>query len=480
MRIESVEGWLVQKNRLELIQDIGSRDMDSKDTLQDFIQWGVDAFPAKKYVLVFWGHGLGAVDGYGGDEAYGHKKMKLPVMQSALHDAYQKTGVKFGLIGFDACKMAGLEVAYALRQYGEYMVAAVDYTNKNGWDYQAVFQTLNQRPDISPVDLAEVIAVSYRNHSLQNQEDEDLQQSVIRLSKVEEVVKEVDLFSKKLVDLLPQPQTFSQLADARNRAENYADEADMVDLADFSAYIGQTIRNDEGAEKIARAVEQAVVSNMKSPEHPKGKGISIYFPAEDKARFQEKADIYQQIDFSPYIQTAHLPVFPGIDKTCSHGRQRQNKRMTRRISMKMMDRMEQLQEEHLAILRTWFQDAEVQKRMEGMEPLEEWYGYVKENDSYFVWIAFLGEQPVGVAMVEIEEEHAGSIGLIVNPSLRHRGYGKALLREAMQRQELSGVQKWIAGIEADNVACLRCFEAAGFAKEEPVPDEDGFFLLVRQ
>ncbi|WP_246005786.1 GNAT family N-acetyltransferase [Brevibacillus gelatini] len=148
--------------------------------------------------------------------------------------------------------------------------------------------------------------------------------------------------------------------------------------------------------------------------------------------------------------------------------------------MKMMDRMERLQEEHLAILKTWFQDAEVQKRMEGMEPLEEWYGFVKENDSYFVWIAFMGEQPVGVAMVEIEEGMEGSIGLIVNPSLRHRGYGKTLLREVLEHEELSGVKRWIAGIEEDNVACLRCFEAVGFEKEAPEPDEDGFFLLVRQ
>lgn len=294
--------WLVQKNKLELVRDVGSRDMDSKEALQDFIQWGIDTYPAKKYVLIFWGHGLGAVDGYGGDETYGHKKMKLPVLQSALHDAYQKTGVKFDLIGFDTCKMAGLEIAYALRLYGEYLVASVDYTNKNGWDYKTVFQTLNQRPGMSPVDLGEVIAASYRNHSLQNQETEDLQQSVIRLSKVEDVVKEVDLLSKQLVDLLLQPQTHSLLAEARSRAENYADEADMVDLADFSANIGQTILNGEGARRIDLAIEQAVVRNMKSPEHPKGKGISIYFPAEDKKRFQEKAEIYQRIDFSPHYK----------------------------------------------------------------------------------------------------------------------------------------------------------------------------------
>lgn len=141
--------------------------------------------------------------------------------------------------------------------------------------------------------------------------------------------------------------------------------------------------------------------------------------------------------------------------------------------------MEQLQKEHLSILQMWFRDSEVQKRMEGMEPLEEWYGHVKENDAYFVWIAFSGEQPVGVAMVEREGENAGSVGLIVNPALRHRGYGKVLLRETMKREEVQGVRRWIAGIEADNHACLRCFESVGYEKVTPVPDEDGFYLLER-
>ncbi|MDI5788032.1 hypothetical protein PO124_04845 [Bacillus licheniformis] len=33
-------------------------------------------------------------------------------------------------MGFDNCKMAGIETAYALRDYGKYMLASVDYTNQ--------------------------------------------------------------------------------------------------------------------------------------------------------------------------------------------------------------------------------------------------------------------------------------------------------------------------------------------------------------
>ena len=39
-------------------------------TLSDFIRWGVETCPAKKYVLVLWGHGNGAGSGLFIDELF--------------------------------------------------------------------------------------------------------------------------------------------------------------------------------------------------------------------------------------------------------------------------------------------------------------------------------------------------------------------------------------------------------------------------
>lgn len=43
------------------------------------------------------------------------------------------------LIGFDACSMGTLEVAYALRNGAKYMAAAVDLEPADGWNYQKLF-----------------------------------------------------------------------------------------------------------------------------------------------------------------------------------------------------------------------------------------------------------------------------------------------------------------------------------------------------
>ncbi|MEC1447719.1 hypothetical protein P9D36_10120 [Bacillus haynesii] len=44
--------------------------------------------------------------------------------------------------------------------------------------------------------------------------------------------------------------------------------------------------------------------NIKSPEHPRGSGMSVYYPARDnQKRFAEKSNIYHLLDFSGRYQT---------------------------------------------------------------------------------------------------------------------------------------------------------------------------------
>lgn len=141
------------------------------------------------------------------------------------------------------------------------------------------------------------------------------------------------------------------------------------------------------------------------------------------------------------------------------------------------ERLERLQKTDLPILELWLEDAEVLKRMDGMLPLDEWYENTSRNDMYYTWLAYIGEQPIGTVIIELDEESA-YIGIITNPALRYKGYGKALISEVMKRPELQAVTKWVASIEEDNVPCLACFSALGYVQEDLEPDEDGFLELV--
>ncbi|WP_251035104.1 GNAT family N-acetyltransferase [Paenibacillus polymyxa] len=147
------------------------------------------------------------------------------------------------------------------------------------------------------------------------------------------------------------------------------------------------------------------------------------------------------------------------------------------MSVVLIDNLRPFTERDLAMLEDWFKDAEVHRRLEGMLPLGDWYRHVEQHPGYDVWVAFSEGEAVGVIMIEREGQNTGSIAIVVNPSIRGKGYGRAVVGKAMQLPELGTIYKWYAGIEADNAACLKCFQSAGFVLENEAPDEDGYFSL---
>ncbi|RJX38020.1 GNAT family N-acetyltransferase [Paenibacillus pinisoli] len=132
----------------------------------------------------------------------------------------------------------------------------------------------------------------------------------------------------------------------------------------------------------------------------------------------------------------------------------------------------------LPLLEHWLNDHDTRLRMDGLQPLSQWFGYYDSSQGrIFAWIGYAQEQPIGMIIVETEEE-AGYIAMMVNPALRNRGFGKRLLKEAMNHPGLSHLQRWEAGIEADNQASIACFRALQFTADKAEPDEDGFISYI--
>ena len=49
----------INKGDYELVESMGECDMGSADVLTDFVDWGAQNYPAKKYAVVIWNHGSG-------------------------------------------------------------------------------------------------------------------------------------------------------------------------------------------------------------------------------------------------------------------------------------------------------------------------------------------------------------------------------------------------------------------------------------
>jgi RimJ/RimL family protein N-acetyltransferase len=67
----------------------------------------------------------------------------------------------------------------------------------------------------------------------------------------------------------------------------------------------------------------------------------------------------------------------------------------------------------------------------------------------------------------------GSVAFVVDPGLRRRGLGRAMITALMRRPELRFVELFEAGVEPENLASRRCLEAAGFRPRSQQPDFEG-------
>lgn len=295
--------WLIENGSFAHLQDVGKRNMGEAGTLTDFIAWGVEQYPADRYALIFWNHGGGSVYGYGSDEWYGSNSLRLDELEKGIAAAYQQTGRKFELIGFDTCLMATVENASLLSPYGNYLVASEELEPGHGWDYSRALGELSASSDVDGATLGRWIADSYREQATDNGQEKNITLSVTDLSKIGNVVTALEAFVQEASSAIVNDRAeFYSFANARSRAEEYGgssspEEAiDMVDLLSLARNVNASYPDTTTA--LEAAVQQAVVYNINSEGRPDANGLSIYFPHRNKDSFADNLETFAQIGFS--------------------------------------------------------------------------------------------------------------------------------------------------------------------------------------
>ncbi len=115
-------------------EQITNANMGKSSTLQSFLEWGIDEYPAEKYALILWNHG-GGLAGCCQDENYNDMLTDDEVI-SAVDGAFRNTGTsKFEWIGYDCCLMQTMEVAEFNSQYFNYQVGSQEVESGYGWKY---------------------------------------------------------------------------------------------------------------------------------------------------------------------------------------------------------------------------------------------------------------------------------------------------------------------------------------------------------
>ncbi len=138
----------------------GEANMGNPQTLVDFVSYVVSNYPADHYALVLWDHG-GGLSGVCWDDTNGGDNLNLFEIRNALETVCKELGIRIDVVGFDACLMGMMEVAYQLRDYVDYVVFSQEVEPGDGWPYNDILDPLVSNPSMSPSELASMIAQKY-------------------------------------------------------------------------------------------------------------------------------------------------------------------------------------------------------------------------------------------------------------------------------------------------------------------------------
>ena len=125
--------WMGLKKNSEVMAELPKTNMSHPQTLKDFLSWGMKTFPAKHYMVVLSGHGMGFVGSLPDDNS--DDIMLTPELKLAVDAATKETGKKIDVLGFDSCLMANAETAHALKSSVDFLVGSEEVLLTDNWDY---------------------------------------------------------------------------------------------------------------------------------------------------------------------------------------------------------------------------------------------------------------------------------------------------------------------------------------------------------
>lgn len=135
--------------------------------LTDFIVKAADYAPADKYMLVLWDHGGGWRgvcwdDSSPLEEPEGwFDRLTVHELAEAIKAAEEQAEIRLDIIGFDACLMSMIEVAYEVRDLADYMLGSVTGIPMDGWAYDLFLDDLAENPGMSPEELCGHVIEGY-------------------------------------------------------------------------------------------------------------------------------------------------------------------------------------------------------------------------------------------------------------------------------------------------------------------------------
>jgi hypothetical protein len=273
-----------------VVEDLPRVDMGDVKNLVEFIRWGAEHYPAKKYLIDIWNHGAGwhrllKSDGVGIQDIsfddHSGNNITTEELGTAMAEAAKILGQKVDIYGSDACLMNMAEVAAEMSDSVDVMVGSEEVEPGDGWEYSMFLQPLAEKPTMTAKELAKVMVDQYIvSYSGGLQGTSDATQSAFDLTQMGTLQTAVAGLKASLLKLSEADRKKAKAAvtDATNFFYS-----DYVDLYDFIVKLESAgisaLADDRALADVKAAVTKFVVANGVTKAYKDAKGVSIWLPA---------------------------------------------------------------------------------------------------------------------------------------------------------------------------------------------------------
>ncbi len=285
----------VTKDGPQVVKELGEIDMGDYREYVRFVSDVAKAYPAKNYCSIIWNHGSGwknangeILKGISYDDSSGNH-ITTNQLTVAMSEIEKILGKKLDVFCFDACLMQMMEVAYAMKDGCNYLVASQEVEPGEGYPYKEIIQNFKKgmtQEQVSTM-IVKQFAASYNGGSAGSS---STTQSVIKCSELNNLTDALNGFAKAAMA----GEYAAEFKSALNRVQKFYYRTN-IDLGHFVALTKASI-NDEGfqtaAKKFEAAYAKAVLYNGLSGYNTKNAtGIAIYFPTSSYSFSAEYKDL---------------------------------------------------------------------------------------------------------------------------------------------------------------------------------------------
>ena len=340
----------------DVVEELGETDTGDPAVATDFFTWAFTKWPSEKVLAVIWNHGSGIdetdiyaratrrglrverrADGGNGDSvprarvrSVASSGFRRALFATTLEDAVnsraiayddtsrdfldnaelkrvlsqvvEKIGRPIDVLGFDACLMNLVEVAYQLRGTVDHIVGSEEVEPGDGWPYDTVVAELAASPDISPRDAAKRIVERYMESY---RGDESVTQSAFDVSRVGAVAEATSELAATCISLIDGPG-FGEFSRAVKNAQRFRTK-DFADLGDLAKLLAESTSADvkQASKGVADALfgdaPFVLASAQRGATVERSTGAAVYFPVVGDVQVA-----YDQLDFGGDTQWGQL------------------------------------------------------------------------------------------------------------------------------------------------------------------------------